>query len=451
MIFPPVKVVAVDNVQEDLEAIVEVLNMLQCPCYKILYDGDIFLEKPFKGLRILFMDIHLQGPPHFEPTATLMEPVASAIKKVVSKDNGPYMLILWSHHADIFDKLMAFFQERHPDMPRPLAVDVLDKSLVNIEKPEEFKQKIISLLETCPQLQVLIYWENKINAAASSTLSELNSLLPNDSSWPPLEMRADMGKLLAKIAQEAVGSKNAQMDPENAVNEGLLPILVDGLTRYGGPETADLIWEKALIDLDKSQISLPYSLDLAKLNALNHIDTDVSSTKAIDRGAVIELPEGWLTEETFISIFSKKPDELIQEFLNLETLKEETDRKAKIEKCSWRLLEISAECDYAQQKERLLRYLLCLEIPGELSEYTTFKRGKGREDCGHEAIYPLPLYQLESGPKILKVNYRYFAGLHEKSAGMPTRPLYRIRSQILNQIIFKHAQYHSRPGIIEFH
>ena len=60
MMFTPPRFVVVDDKPDHLTAILDVFQALGTPCQGIVYDPEHGLEsRHFKGVRALFMDLHL--------------------------------------------------------------------------------------------------------------------------------------------------------------------------------------------------------------------------------------------------------------------------------------------------------------------------------------------------------------------------------------------------------
>jgi hypothetical protein len=122
------------------------------------------------------------------------------------------------------------------------------------------------------------------------------------------------------------------------------------------------------------------------------------------------------------------------------------------------LVEVSADCDQAQRKTKLHRYLLAALIPNEFKEITAFETNGVDRETAHEGIYKTPTLSIDNKEYILKLSFKYQFGTNPKSLVNEVlyenswlgTPKFRLREQILADIVFKCAQYATRPGIICF-
>ena len=93
--FAPPRFVVLDDNPNHLSAIVNVFQMLGAPCLGVVYDPGGELESgAFRGVRALFMDLHL-----IESAATTDEvrhyaTIVSILEEHISPTGGPFILVV---------------------------------------------------------------------------------------------------------------------------------------------------------------------------------------------------------------------------------------------------------------------------------------------------------------------------------------------------------------------
>ena len=245
------------------------------------------------------------------------------------------------------------------------------------------------------------------------------------------------------MAQESVGEKNANQMPAFAIDHVMLPIMEDRLAHVRDRIELDDLWKKSLPDLGSAP--KPEKAIRATLNTFLHIDNITDGLNKSSRGIFVELHPDFNTDAKLIKHMGKNRDTILSEFLNSDKIVEGKTIEEARSLTKLGFLEISPECDYAQQNDRLYRYIVGALIPEEYAAFTKFD-GRGYK---HEAIYCFPPILINSSCHLLQLNFRQQIGAHEGSRLLGA-PLFRVRDQILAYIIFRCSQQSARPGIISF-
>ncbi len=138
-------------------------------------------------------------------------------------------------------------------------------------------------------------------------------------------------------------------------------------------------------------------------------------------------------------IFPIKPraifDDLIQTKLE--------DKDAVFSKVTSILLEVSASCDYAQNKIKFARFLAGLDVPQ--NEIGKFKHPNYKQPF--EALLSLGPLWIEKQDRYILLSSQYLVSLEIDRAKL-LKPFARLRSQWLTNVQFWLAQQLSRPGIV---
>ena len=295
----------------------------------------------------------------------------------------------------------------------------------NVRDEEKLMQEIETLTEKLPQVGALFNWESRVVGATGSTVSSLLEL----ASTKETNTRAEeVGRILTRLGIEAVGKDHVGSDRFRSVNEALLPILADQIANLRSNESDDEIWRSALEVSGSHGISLQ---EAARLNRMAHI-SDSESPDGSERGCVIPLPDSFRGkfEDTF-NINEK--DAAKNQFLCREFTFED-------ERFHWVLVQIQAACDYAQTQPGPLPFYLGLDLPEDQAH-------KNRK--APASLWTSPAFELDEEIRLLHVNARFPLSLAPDQA-RTAAPRYRLREQILNDLIHCLHSHGARPGMISF-
>ena len=426
--LPTPRIIAIDDNPQDLSGITKGLNQYGVACLPIHFTGEPDDIGSYPHVRVIFADLRLnEGGPgddhkrHFSVITSLIE------QKI--KPSGPYILILWTDYADQLEGLRQFL-ERLSDVPKPLAIEAIDKSqhLNNgdLKNPDKLVEEINNFFHQQPQIAAILNWEKRVSDATADTVSSIFSLATTSSEAQ--ERGKDVGRLLARLAVEAVGKDHVEQDRFRAVNEALLPILADHVAAMRSPESDNEIWQEAF---DSSDAESAFSLEeAAKLNSQVHIAT-MEGNQGAERGAVIDLPDE--LSSNFEQAFG-----LTQEVAAERQFRCRNFTQGQNE-CCWVLVQCQAVCDYAQTQPGPLPYYLGLELP----------EGNARSGTPPAALWTSPPFYRNGAVRYLHVNSRFQLSLpHSKAEEARTR--YRLREQLISSLIFHIHSYGARPGILSF-
>jgi len=187
----------------------------------------------------------------------------------------------------------------------------------------------------------------------------------------------------------------------------------------------------------------------AALNTFFHVDTDVSSAAAGDRGVVLSArpfnkghlgfrPGDLLTSE-FVIPHELYPAERRDQ---LKALLDAFKTSAEFV-----LVELGADCDHAQNAARTKRYLLGLEIPTKYLELARFHDNK---KLRNESLQLLGPWSINNETIYLLVSCARFWTWQERKPHDLGKVKYRLRASIVNKLLHHYSVWSSRPGIIEF-
>jgi len=443
LIFSAPRFVVVDDRDHHLLAITRTFQLLGTPCMGIRYDpAEELKQDHFKGVRCLFMDLHLVDGQASTDQRRHYGLIASILEDNISRNGGPFILVVWTEHEHLSAELRDYLDQNiDAEKPhaRPLAVLSLAKEkFINvgdgsIADPEELKQAVHDAVVANPQIAALLGWEADVLLAAGDTLAELLKLVPAaervSASFP-----GALDTILSRLAREAVGRPNVEVNHRTAITTALAPILADRvLNQEVSAETAEL-WKKAVTRHNDDSLKDASNQEAGCVNRMLHVAVPGSETiLATDWGAVVELSEDiWNSDDQLRQVFDGTRLELLEEEFKIKA--------ADHERCRPYLVRVGAACDYAQKRRGPLTYLLGLEIPADLK----------RSASAPAAEWKSPALVLDGtqSPFRLHVNVR-FSLSRPAGACEAWKIRYRLREQLLMLLLSHSNGYTSRPGIVQ--
>lgn len=502
-LLAPVRVVVVDDRQDHLFAIVNALAMSGIPCIWHLYDkeNNLLLPTPpldgYSDIRLVITDLNIRNftGQNVEAKGLGAILLSDVLLPLLPKRPTPYGLIMWSSVSVVFEDVRSFIDERidhqrsepNDRRPRPLSIklmkkgdfisdltpDKLDILKLMIEasgKVSEIREQLKEAL--CdPQLRLICAWETRVSQSATTTVNTVYQVadMHAKATVDMLPTNA-FTTILAKLANEAAGSKNAKDDPARALDDGLMDLFVDDFrsTNRAAPY-AELVKESLLESID-SRPSINETVR-CKLNTSLHVEALINEQeKNISRGLVLGSDD----ESTIAKRFDKDEARKViwSEFLfpvsQFESVAKQAAaakseghavlaalyERAKIAKpevesaCRIRLLEIGADCDHANRKARTVRLLCALEIPIKFAYFLTAPgRGFGYKSDSLMKFGPWALND-DQEPVFLLISVGRF--VVEQGWPLPSdlKPKYRLRKSIVDTILHKYATYSSRFGYV---
>ncbi|MEF9385787.1 hypothetical protein V4890_09175 [Ralstonia solanacearum species complex bacterium KE056] len=482
MIFSPVRAIAIDNNGLELLSIVNGLSAQGVPCSAHLYDaGDLIPSPPTEGyrhLRLAFVDMNLLDTAGLE-AKNVASIITTVLRKVIAPDCGPYTLIFWTSFpekvAEVEAEVLRQFEQQ--GLSAPAQISHLGKANlipltnggemegVNIGLREHFEAQaklsdklgssLSDSLKSSGSAAVASAWETLLSEAASETLAELYAEAKEIADRQPNEAFADV---LATIAVEAVGRKNAREEPLAGLTEGLLELVLDHLRSVTSSDTAEEVVKAQLSQRIKSgPPSLPRNT-VAQINRLFQVEL-LSNDKPItriSRGIVLSPTEAFLRDsgldEGWASFLWR---EMLHDPVRLDSTdsrkavllerKDEITRRVKP-----LLIEVGADCDHAQRKPRSHRFLLAAEVPADcFEEFVASSAPDRRTPYASDAIevfgpWILPGDSLTS----IAVCCKRFLSRQTDSIPASCKAVMRVRNAVVNHLLHRYSTLSTRPGFI---
>lgn len=446
--FTAPRFIVVDDKPAHLIAIREAFQRLGSPCMGIHYDPVNDIDRAlFRGVRGLFLDLHLLegalGTDHKRHYAE----IARILEDNIHSDGGPFVLVIWTElpHLcqELIDYLDASLDEAKPHA-RPVAILPLEKeSFINLDSgaaidPALLRQAVNNAIASNPQLAALLNWETDVLAAAGATLAALLGLVP-PAQRLTAAFPAALDTLLSRLAREAVGAPNVTVNPRTAITAALSPILADRIVNQEITPPILELWKQAVTRHSDPSLGNCGLDEAGKVNRMLHIAVQGSETiRPTDWGAVVDLPAAMWTDEGFRNQMGIAKGQFLGGDLKIEA----GDRP----RCRPCLVRIGAVCDYAQDRDGPVTYVLGVEIP---ENAVRKKDAQGHDLKLPESVWRSPVLVKEgvADPFRLHVHVRFGMNVLANACG-EWQVRYRIREQLLMQLVSHASVYLARPGIV---
>ena len=442
--FAPPRFLVIDDKELHLNAIVSIFQQLGSPCLGIRYDpAAIPARVHFRGVRCLFVDLHLVDAGAVTAHTQHYALIASMLENNIHPDGGPFMLVVWTEHAQLCQELTDYLNANlDPQRPyaRPLAVLGFDKTQyidvatgqpISPATSAALRQRIETEINAVPQLNALLDWEGDVLAAAGATLAALTLLVPP----PERTTTAFPGALdvvLSRLAREAVGSSHVAVDPRAAISSALAPILADRIINQNVTPRTTQLWAQAVTRAGGAPLPALTPQETGRINRMLHLATPGSETiRTADWGAVVEFPPELWNDPSLQELFGASSEQILGDEFKIANVADRPN-------CRPRLVRVGAACDHAQGRRGPLTYLLGIEVPAGIH------RSKGPA-----SEWSSPLFTLDGGgPFTLLANCRFpLTRIAAQSAGWNVQ--YRLREQLLMTLITHANAYLARPGILK--
>lgn len=426
------RIILIDDNTSDLEQLSKVFHDNGIGCRTFSYDS--FYDNPLKGIKILFLDINLNGAQSDQQRNSTLR---DAIIHYVHEDNGPFVLVLWTNNTQWIDSFKDYAN-------RNVDTDLFKRFpyyLTNIDKNEFYdnqknlEEKIKSIFNNTI-VSTLFDFEESLSNSVSKTISQIINIIPKGESWGDDKTFHDnLQKVFSTIAVQAAGYNNAKDNPDRAIKEAVIPILANDFVQDN-----HAVWGGVLKDLKTSTnqkgISFPKDFNEAQLNSIFHINN--SFANKTDRGAVCPILFDLNT-----SAFRDKFGYDFKDWFSCTFPNVTKDLRTQSQLVC---VEFSAACDYSQNKRRTNKYLL-----GEIMPSSSLEKIEESENKGDYLLLLPYKFEINDKEKIIAFNLN-FTFTVDPSAIKHTlgEPLFCFKKEIMDLIGSKYADHISRIGITYF-
>ncbi len=322
---------------------------------------------------------------------------------------------------------------------------------MNYQITKAYCQNGVLAILSNDKIKFLFDFEHKARIAGEKTINKIFKIIPKDEKWGESKLAFEnLGKVLSKIAISTLGIRHSKKNPSKAVYEGLLPVLNNELVSIVSDVNWNLILEPLYATENPKDISFPSEIIQRKVNTVFHLDT-LSNISFDTRGAVFEynFQVSFIQKviHSLVPYFSKIEEEMNKRFNSFISFSEaaSTLDKSNIRGNSkFVVIELSASCDYSQNKGRNNKYILGLLTP------VIDKRLLDLENSSSALFYKdLPDFIYEDVEYNIWLNLNYIVSDFEVNKNIG-KPLFIFKKELMDMIGNRYANHISRIGITSF-
>lgn len=439
------RIAIVDDNKDDAFKLMRLLSKKNIPY--AFYNGRLenFPDNPENDIRILFLDLNLLGDGVYT-RERIRSNLSSTIKSIISPNNFPYVLVLWSLQENKYTDLLDDLFKKDLRDRAPIAIKSFAKSDVISEDQDEqtLFEKLYEILKELPAYGYLMQWENFIHDSADQTIKDVFQDFHSHENWTE---NADF--IMNMFAHSYLEKHFRDSTPEDKVKNSLLflnDVYHDTLETTIINSTIENVVELPT-NVDEGQVKLirpkiNKSILMAKHSASKKqpgsVITATEGNTACKKHSKRILAESILSEDLREQIINKygdmKTKEAKDEYNSLLKKRRDLVNETLIP-CG---IVVTPACDYAQDKAVYDRIVLGIIIESRFKDYI---------DQKSEAIYISPSFDFNSKESIFVLNFRFFITDVLKNK-VDLQSVFRIRSSVLSEIQSKLARHINRQGIM---
>ncbi len=414
------RIVVIDDNYEEAIPLLKVLAKSKIPS---MYFSGLAEELPantLENIRLVFLDLKLVS---VIDEKTVISAIISVLEKIISKQNGPYILILWSmHDIDYRKGLEDSFQNQLSGI-KPIMILTLKKTdyierddgeKINFVKNalKLIENKLIQELKKAGIFHLFIIWENLVHKSAGKIVNDFSSFYPLDENW-----NNNMCGVFQKLARAYAGKQLKDEETDKLIKDALLT--------FNG----------TFLDTLENEIRNREKIEGLKINDSNNVNDDIIAQINSRLHLISQPPKNSVPGNIYYEW--KDQDQVKIDDLFVGDINSYPQKDSFLMKLKYILLEVSPSCDYAQDKWKLHRVLHGLMWPENGFDKT--KKA--------DYIYTSPIFKVDNKIYKFVFDLRYlttllFGELTDKD------PVLRIRHDLLVDIQSKIAGHINRPGVI---
>lgn len=289
-----------------------------------------------EATRLVFLDYNLtEGT---TGSASQASTITANLNRIISEENGPYFILLWSKNKDDaqeFNDDMESAYRRHPHL-RPLKIECLNKREYfettangyefNNDKLEEFQKELEEMVNSIELLEFYSSWENKILLTSQKLIKKTS----------------DVGQgMSAKQLVHLLSNINLEQFSRNVRDEQLIVAAYQSLNTVFSSYLNHKIED---IKLNREHFSRISEVNSSRVNSWFNINTIENPSRI---GQVFSIASSSFLDDNII-----KNNQLRGQFIEIANQnKMENEYFKTVE------LEISPECDVAQNKRNFYRVI----------------------------------------------------------------------------------------------
>jgi len=378
-------------------------------------------SEPFKDVRIVFLDIVLEGLEGADDK-TKISALMNVVKKIISKENGPFVLAIWTKHPELTEKLQnALKKEGFYTLTVNLEKDTFfekkegsDEWVFKEDKKDKLQRIIKEKIRAIDIFKVFINWENFIHDASSMTINEISKFSEFDDHW-----NDKMKRVFFSFAKAQTGRLIENMEDREKITSAL----------YTFNQIFSDIFERDIQQFIIEGISLEDG-DIGE-----EVKVKINSRILIDTAPRNELYPGNVYKDQNAEVT------FIKEILN----ENREDVLGSIAENSISIfVEVTPICDFVQRKAKMNRVIKGVLIPDSAGTNT----GIWRRIKKHALfLYVSPTIHYKGKDYRMILDFRYFTSVKADEL-KGKNVLFRIRKELLSDIQIKLSSHINRTGVL---
>jgi hypothetical protein len=404
------RVVIIDDKIEEGLPLVKVLAKNGVPAtYFTGLDKDELPSEPIQDVRLVFLDIVI-GPKQSDKNQ--IATVGNILRRIIGPQNSPYILIAWTKHRELIDKILDISGVCLPIITLNLEKyksmeENYDLSKIEVRLKQELKKAGI--------FHVFILWENIVHKSANRIIKEFSSFYDYDENW-----NGKLSDVFFHLAAAYAGKQLKKNNKKDIIQKGLLTFngtfldtLENFIRRFIPPDIT--------INFDSTG-SISGEI-CAKINS-KLLLLDSSKTNSVHPGNIYEIDNT-----------SKHKPEIAELFHS--TLDNYKERDEFLAQLRYVLLEVSPTCDFAQNKWKNSRLLSGVMWPEK--HFRKIKKA--------DYIYKSPYFEANGNIFYLVFDLRFLTSLSFDTL-KKKKPVFRVKHEFLVDVQSCLARHMNRPGVI---
>lgn len=406
------KVVIIDDKIDDVIELISGLSSEKIPFVYYKDElGDDLPSEPLANVRVLFLDLLLIDD-NKPPVKNVISTLITRIKKIIPKNNGPYIIIYFSSTRKTYGK--AFENELNKKKLR----DYKPFLTLSISKPtniEKVRSELRSKFDSFRSMKAFLTLESVANKATSNVVNQFTTIFSLDGTWDK-----NLKDVLYKTGEARVGEANFKLlANENKVKNSLLSI-------------SSTLNENIDREIHALQFSEIFFDPIIKYDT-----TDEAKAKFNSKLHIFEVNGSLIKSGVLYLLRNNKA--VANEILD----KIREPKKALTTKPKPFFIDLTPVCDYSQDKKYVRGvYGIMLSKADEKNI-----KGKLPASCKES---PFIFYKGEVHKLIL--DFRFSKSiLFSEFEKIKLKPVFRVSNELLIEFQSDFAKHVSRPGYISIY
>jgi hypothetical protein len=404
-------------------------------------------EEPIKGIRLIFLDIILEGMDFQSDTDDIVKSLKVILDRIIHPDNGPYIIFGWTKTPRHLDELINKLDTKpvlYLDMEKNECITDDTCDLAKIE--EKLNERIAEM----GYFPMLFQWESLVNDSAIDTVNQ---------NCENVSDNATLESILNNVAKANLGEHSKTSSDKRKIKAALQifnMLLSDSIDinlnhfkptpPYPLTETSEL--STASSSKLNSKLLLRQTTDKEPYPGNVYLEFDTMRTELVKDFIRKRFDKKKILKEAKASAgrrqgqeFSRLPESSKKKLITAEIRRYNMDIFIRGNKKVF--TEITTVCDHAQATYKYHRI-----IPGFLLKKKFANMlNKGQNDIGIYVSMPMFLQQFND-TFLLILDFRGLVTLEDGTLS-DKQPLFCLRQELLFDVQYKAGTHFSRPGIIQ--